>query len=101
VRAFIIASTIERSFCKLGDRKNNDVDPNIDTHLGETNAISSQCSWRACRRRAHRKRFGSGIAEWPTRTVQVISQFSAGNATDIVARIVLDQAFRQMGQSCH
>ena len=37
--------------------------------------------------------------EWPTRTVQVISQFSAGNATDIVARIVLDQAFRQMGQS--
>jgi tripartite-type tricarboxylate transporter receptor subunit TctC len=37
--------------------------------------------------------------EWPTRTVQVISQFSAGNASDIVARIVLDQAFRQMGQS--
>lgn len=37
--------------------------------------------------------------EWPTRTVQVISQFSAGNATDIVARIVLDQVFRQMGQS--
>jgi len=34
--------------------------------------------------------------QWPTRTVTAISMFSAGNANDIVARIVLDQAFRQM-----
>lgn len=37
--------------------------------------------------------------EWPARTVQVISMFAAGNANDIVARIVLDQTFRQMNAS--
>ncbi|HWP27838.1 MAG TPA: tripartite tricarboxylate transporter substrate-binding protein [Xanthobacteraceae bacterium] len=37
--------------------------------------------------------------QWPTRTVTAISMFSAGNANDIVARIVLDQAFRQMNAS--
>ena len=37
--------------------------------------------------------------EWPARNVQVISMFTAGNANDIVARIVLDQAFRQMNAS--
>ena len=36
---------------------------------------------------------------WPTRPVQVISPFTAGNANDIVARIVLDQVSRQIGQS--
>jgi tripartite-type tricarboxylate transporter receptor subunit TctC len=38
--------------------------------------------------------------EWPgSRAVQVISMFAAGNANDIVARIVLDQTFRQMNAS--
>jgi len=37
--------------------------------------------------------------EWPSRNVQVISMFSAGNANDIVARIVLDQTFRQLNSS--
>jgi len=42
----------------------------------------------------------ASVAEdWPTRNVQVISMFAAGNANDIVARIVLDQAFRQMNGS--
>jgi tripartite-type tricarboxylate transporter receptor subunit TctC len=36
---------------------------------------------------------------WPSRAIQVISPFSAGNATDIVARVVLDQVSRQLGQS--
>ena len=36
---------------------------------------------------------------WPTRAIQVISPFSAGNANDIVARVVLDQVGRQIGQS--
>jgi tripartite-type tricarboxylate transporter receptor subunit TctC len=36
---------------------------------------------------------------WPTRSVQVISPFSAGNANDIVARVVLDHVSRQIGQS--
>lgn len=35
---------------------------------------------------------------WPTRTIQVISPFTAGNANDMVARIVLDQVSRQVGQ---
>ena len=46
--------------------------------------------------------FGTAVAgaeEWPTRAVQVISPFSAGNANDIVGRIVLDQVSRQIGQS--
>jgi tripartite-type tricarboxylate transporter receptor subunit TctC len=36
---------------------------------------------------------------WPTRAVQVISPFTAGNANDIVARVVLDQVGKQIGQT--
>ena len=36
-------------------------------------------------------------SEWPTRSVQTISPFTAGNANDIVARIVLDQVSRSVG----
>ena len=35
---------------------------------------------------------------WPTRSIQVISPFTAGNANDTVARIVLEQVSRQVGQ---
>src|SRR5262249_45602820 len=35
---------------------------------------------------------------WPTRPMQVISPFPAGNANDTVARVVLDQVSRQLGQ---
>jgi tripartite-type tricarboxylate transporter receptor subunit TctC len=35
---------------------------------------------------------------WPTRTIQVISPFTAGNASDSVARIVLEQVSKQVGQ---
>jgi tripartite-type tricarboxylate transporter receptor subunit TctC len=35
---------------------------------------------------------------WPTRAMQVISPFTAGNANDIVGRVVLDQVSRQLGQ---
>ena len=34
---------------------------------------------------------------WPTRAMQVISPFTAGNANDTVARVVLDQVSRQLG----
>src|SRR5262245_39464907 len=37
--------------------------------------------------------------DWPNRSMLVISAVSAGNAGDIVARIVLDQVSRQVGQS--
>jgi tripartite-type tricarboxylate transporter receptor subunit TctC len=37
--------------------------------------------------------------DWPTRAIQLISPFSAGNANDTVARIVVDQVSRQIGQS--
>ena len=36
---------------------------------------------------------------WPARGIQVISPFTAGNANDTVARIVLEQVSRQLGQS--
>lgn len=36
---------------------------------------------------------------WPTRAIQVISPFSAGSANEIVARIVLDEVSRRIGQS--
>jgi tripartite-type tricarboxylate transporter receptor subunit TctC len=36
---------------------------------------------------------------WPTRTIQVVSPFTAGNANDIVARIVFDQVAKQVGQT--
>jgi tripartite-type tricarboxylate transporter receptor subunit TctC len=41
----------------------------------------------------------AGADNWPSRSIQVISPFSAGNANDIVARIVLDEVSRQLGQS--
>ena len=36
---------------------------------------------------------------WPSRSIQVISPFTAGNANDMVARVVLDRVSRQIGQS--
>jgi tripartite-type tricarboxylate transporter receptor subunit TctC len=46
---------------------------------------------------------GSSVAlaqAWPTRTtIQVVSPFSAGNANDLVARIVLDEVSKQIGQT--
>jgi len=42
---------------------------------------------------------GASAQEWPTRTIQTISPFTAGNANDIIARIVLDQVSKQIGQS--
>ena len=41
----------------------------------------------------------AGAQAWPTRAIQVISPFSAGSANEVVARIVLDQVSRQIGQS--
>src|SRR6266849_1362690 len=35
---------------------------------------------------------------WPSRAMLVISPFTAGNANDTVARVVLDQVSRQLGQ---
>jgi tripartite-type tricarboxylate transporter receptor subunit TctC len=35
---------------------------------------------------------------WPSRPVMAISPFSAGNAVDIVGRVVLDQVSKQIGQ---
>jgi tripartite-type tricarboxylate transporter receptor subunit TctC len=37
--------------------------------------------------------------DWPTRTIQLISPFTAGNANDTVARIVTEQVSKQIGQS--
>jgi tripartite-type tricarboxylate transporter receptor subunit TctC len=37
--------------------------------------------------------------DWPTRSMTVISTVSAGNAGDIIARIVLEQVTKQIGQS--
>ena len=36
---------------------------------------------------------------WPTRPIQMISPFTAGNANDIVARAVLDQVSKQLNQT--
>src|SRR5262249_28843084 len=37
--------------------------------------------------------------DWPTRSMLVVSPVTAGNAGDIVARIVLEQVSKQIGQS--
>jgi tripartite-type tricarboxylate transporter receptor subunit TctC len=36
---------------------------------------------------------------WPTRPIRTISPFSAGNATDVTGRVVLEAVARQVGQS--
>ncbi len=35
---------------------------------------------------------------WPTRPVTVVSPFTAGNASDLIGRITLEQVSRQVGQ---
>jgi tripartite-type tricarboxylate transporter receptor subunit TctC len=40
----------------------------------------------------------AGSEDWPSKAMQVISPFTAGNANDTVARVVLDQVSRQIGQ---
>src|SRR5271165_7009450 len=40
----------------------------------------------------------AGTEDWPTRAVQVISPFGAGSATDTIARVVLNEVSRQIGQ---
>ncbi|MFL6799211.1 MAG: Bug family tripartite tricarboxylate transporter substrate binding protein [Xanthobacteraceae bacterium] len=42
---------------------------------------------------------GAAAQTWPTRAIQVVSPFTAGNATDTVGRVVLDPVSRQVGQS--
>ena len=37
--------------------------------------------------------------DWPSRSMLVVSAVSAGNAGDIIARIVLEQVSKQIGQS--
>jgi len=41
----------------------------------------------------------AGAQAWPARPIRAISPFSAGAATEIIARIVLDEVSRQIGQS--
>jgi tripartite-type tricarboxylate transporter receptor subunit TctC len=43
--------------------------------------------------------FAVAAQTWPARPVRTISPFSAGNANDIVARIVLEVVSQQVGQS--
>jgi tripartite-type tricarboxylate transporter receptor subunit TctC len=43
---------------------------------------------------------GVGVAQdWPTRNISVIVPLGAGSASDIIARIVMEQVGRQLGQS--
>ena len=45
-------------------------------------------------------RFAAGAQEWPSKqTVRVIVPFTAGSATDIVARTVFEQVGKQVGQT--
>ena len=37
--------------------------------------------------------------DWPSRTINVIVPLGAGSASDIVARVVMEQVGRQLGQS--
>src|SRR5262245_44182582 len=37
---------------------------------------------------------------WPTRAIQVISPFTAGNANDTVARVTRDRGSRRLVQPC-
>src|SRR5262245_65791513 len=40
----------------------------------------------------------ANAADWPSRPITAVSAVSAGNAGDTIARIVLDQVSRQIGQ---
>ncbi|MGE3991522.1 Bug family tripartite tricarboxylate transporter substrate binding protein [Pseudorhodoplanes sp.] len=42
---------------------------------------------------------GALAQSWPSRPISVVSVFSAGNATDTVARVVLDSVARELGQA--
>jgi tripartite-type tricarboxylate transporter receptor subunit TctC len=40
----------------------------------------------------------SAQSNWPTRSVLVVSPFTAGNASDLIGRITLEQVSKQLGQ---
>ena len=40
----------------------------------------------------------AGAQSWPTRPVTVVSPFTAGNASDLIGRITLEQVAKQVGQ---
>jgi tripartite-type tricarboxylate transporter receptor subunit TctC len=43
--------------------------------------------------------FGAALAqEWPSKTIRVIVPLTAGSATDLIARAVLDQVASRLGQ---
>jgi tripartite-type tricarboxylate transporter receptor subunit TctC len=42
---------------------------------------------------------GAAAQDYPNRTIRVIVPFSAGSATDIIARTVVDQVSKQIGQA--
>ncbi len=42
---------------------------------------------------------GALAQDWPSRTITTISPFTAGNANDVVARVVLDEMAKTLGQS--
>ena len=41
----------------------------------------------------------SSAQDWPTRTITVVVPLGAGSASDIMARVVMDQVSRQVGQT--
>src|SRR5205807_2265926 len=42
---------------------------------------------------------GASGQEWPTKTITVIVPLGAGSASDIIARVVMEQVGRQLGQT--
>src|SRR5215831_1282272 len=41
----------------------------------------------------------AGAQEWPTRTIAVVVPLGAGSASDVIARVVMDQVGQQFGQT--
>jgi tripartite-type tricarboxylate transporter receptor subunit TctC len=86
------------------ERRDNEAGPSFELEMRPSREIQMTKYRTLCGAVAGAALFAltstAGAADqWPSRSIQAISPFSAGNANDIVARIVLDQVSRQIGQS--
>jgi tripartite-type tricarboxylate transporter receptor subunit TctC len=81
-------------------QRHNEVDQELRRQFQEEVSMSLRISCAAAAAAALITLAPAALAQdWPNRSIVAVSTVSAGNAADTVARIVLDQVSKQIGQS--
>src|SRR4030095_12087643 len=80
-------------------QRNNEVDQELRRQFQEEVSMSFRISCAAACAVVVTLAPAALAQDWPNRSIVAVSTVSAGNAADTVARIVLDQVSKQIGQS--